>query len=161
MLTHQMFSQTTKKKDTFCIYSYGIETYQSTNCSQPNWHHLRCMNWELMDLICPRVILSMINRPQCSPDCTVTLESRPKSNLPHPITFLNPPLGFTICKLIPQWAARSVPEPIQGHPWRLHVPFSEPKVPLKLIKHCSPSCMDAEMLEGELEVWYVRLDILL
>lgn len=89
------------------------------------WH----MNWKLMNLIHPRILLlSWIDGLECTPYSTVTLESGTESNLPRPITLPDPPLGLSVCQFIPQRAAGSVSKPIKSHSGGLHMPISELKV---------------------------------
>ena len=123
-----------------------------------NWCHFRHMNRKLMNLIHPRIfLLSRIDGPQSPPHSTVALKPWPKCNLPSPITFLDPPLGFSVGQLIPQGTARSVSKPIQCHPWGLHVPIRELKILLQLIQHCPPSSMNAKVLKGQFKIWNVWL----
>ncbi|CAN1797474.1 hypothetical protein LINPERHAP1_LOCUS21276 [Linum perenne] len=71
------------------------------------------MNREGINLINPRVLLLLrVNRPESFPNSTVTLETRPESNLPRAVPSPNPSLGLAVGQLIPQRAARRVSEPV-------------------------------------------------
>ncbi|MFS7924833.1 hypothetical protein Hanom_Chr03g00277301 [Helianthus anomalus] len=62
-----------------------------------NLLNLRNMNREIINLISPRIfLLSWINRPQRFPHRTITLKTRPESNLPRSVTLSDPTLGLGV-----------------------------------------------------------------
>ena len=55
-----------------------------------------------MNAIGPCPLYRQLDRPVTLPNGAVTLKSTPKSNLPNPIPFLHPSLGFNVAQFIPQ-----------------------------------------------------------
>ena len=62
----------------------------------------RYVNWIQMDSIWPCIPYIWINIREALPDCTVTLESTSKGNLPHPVSFFYSSFCLQIARLIPQ-----------------------------------------------------------
>jgi hypothetical protein len=61
------------------------------------------MYWITMDAPSPRSIF-IAGWNDALPYCTVTLEPRPKSNHPYPVTLAHAALGLYVCQFIPQGA---------------------------------------------------------
>ncbi|MFS7932006.1 hypothetical protein Hanom_Chr04g00362671 [Helianthus anomalus] len=111
-----------------------------------------------MNRVRPRVTITPSwNRLQRPPHRTVTLKTRPKSNLPYTVPFQNPPLSFGIRQLVPQRTTRRVPEPVQRHPRRLQMPLRQIQILLNLIQHCPPTGMNAKMLKRKFKIRNIRL----
>lgn len=105
----------------------------------------------------PGTLIRLPHTAHRLPNQAVALEAGAEGDLPHPVTTPHPLLGLQIGQLVPDAAARRVPEPVERHPGGLHVPVAELEVPLELVQDGLACGMDAEVLEGELVVWDVGL----
>ena len=110
-----------------------------------------------VDAIDPWVLGRPPDPPHCTPDRAVALEPRPERELPDLVAAPDSPFGLQVRKLIPNAAARSVPESVQHSAGRLHVAVSELQVLLKLVEHDLAGRVDAEVLECEFVVGNVGL----
>lgn len=105
----------------------------------------------------PRIPVVLLNTSNSSPNDAVTLQSRPQSQLPDPIPSLNLALGLQISQLIPDAAARRVPEPLQRLPRSLHVLVRQVQVLLYLVQRLPARGEYADVVERQLVVGYVGL----
>ncbi|KAK8962227.1 hypothetical protein KSP40_PGU018190 [Platanthera guangdongensis] len=113
----------------------------------------RYTNRKTFNLINPRVLLvTRFDRPQRPPHRTVAFKPGAKRDLPCAVALHHPPLSLSVCQLIPERAARRVPEAVQCHPRRLHVPLRQSQVLLQLVEHATSAGVGAEVVEGKLEV---------
>ncbi|KAF7817333.1 hypothetical protein G2W53_031302 [Senna tora] len=92
-----------------------------------------------------------------TPNNTVTLEARAKSQLPNTVSSSDSLFCFQISKFIPNAAARCVAKTVQCHPRRFHVLVTQFQVPLKLIQNGLARSMHTEMLKRQLVVRDVRV----
>uniref|UniRef100_A0A453ITH9 Uncharacterized protein n=1 Tax=Aegilops tauschii subsp. strangulata TaxID=200361 RepID=A0A453ITH9_AEGTS len=91
------------------------------------------------------------------PRRAVALEPGPEADHPHAVALAHAALGLDVAQLVPQRAARRVPELVQRHPRRLHLLVGQPEVLLQLVDDRAAAGVDAEVLERRAEVGDVRL----
>ncbi|BAS82431.1 Os03g0162725, partial [Oryza sativa Japonica Group] len=124
-------------------------------------HHLGHVHRQRVDVLRPRAGVpagAAVDRPERLPDGAVALESGAERDLPHPVAAPDPPFRLAVGQLVPQRAARRVPEPVERHPRRLHVPRAQLQAPLQLVQHAAAPRVDAEVVERRGEVREVGLD---
>jgi hypothetical protein len=115
---------------------------------------------EHVELRRPRVaLLAAVHRPERLPDGAVALEPGAECDLPDPVALPDPALGLAVGELVPERAAGGVAEAAERHPGRLHVPGAELEAALELVQHAAAAGVDAEVVEGELEVGEVGADV--
>ncbi|CAA7397161.1 unnamed protein product [Spirodela intermedia] len=115
---------------------------------------------EVINLAHPGVpLFGGVHGPEGPPDGAVALEAGAEGDLPGSVPLLDPPFALGVGQLVPEGAARGVPEAVERHARRLQVPVRQVQVLLDLVQHGTPSGVDAEVLEGQLEVRDVGLDL--
>ncbi|KAK8457216.1 hypothetical protein SEVIR_3G144625v4 [Setaria viridis] len=112
-----------------------------------------------INAVVPRAVGRRLDIPQGVPDGAVTLEAAAERDLPDAVAAADAALGLHVGELVPDGAARRIAEPVERHPGRLHVRRAQLQVLLELVDHGAPACVDAEVLERQLEVWDVGLDL--
>ena len=111
-----------------------------------------------MNTILPWIIRRGFHIPERFPDGAITLESASECDFPNPISFLDSSFGFGVCQFVPDRAGGRVSESVKSHSVSFDVVREKLEVLLELVDDSAAAGVDAEMVEGELEIGDVGFD---